>query len=204
MRANGRMMLFAAIAATLFAAAPLASAQLPSGERELGRSVVEPGYDMRNGSLIYVLTPAGSQSAQHANAHAVSPLYIIVYPSSAANAVGTMNCAHQGGDNCPDHGPGIADLAQSTVPAVYGDGVWGHDHIMDGPGGEDFNVGRQVVVVLFTNPSAANIHVTTEAQLEAALDAGDAFTIDTSIVLHAGLVSAATYAHATPRPPLGN
>jgi hypothetical protein len=57
-----------------------------------------------------------------------------VYPNSAAQSVGTMNCAHEGGDNCADHGPGIADLAQAVVPSVYG----GHDHIMDGPGGVDW------------------------------------------------------------------
>ena len=96
---------------------------------------------MSTGKLIYILTPAGSRSAKHTGADAVSPLYIIVYPSSAKNSVGTMHCAHEGGDNCPDHGPGISDLAQAVVPAVYGSGVWGHDHITDGPGSADFNVG---------------------------------------------------------------
>ncbi len=155
---------------------------------------------MSTGKLIYILTPAGSRSAKHTGADAVSPLYIIVYPSSAKNSVGTMHCAHEGGDNCPDHGPGISDLAQAVVPAVYGSGVWGHDHITDGPGSADFNVGRQVVVVLFTSAAAANEHITTEAQLDAALDAGHAFTIDTPTLIHASLVSGATYARAVPTP----
>ena len=178
----------------------VANAQLPSGERQLGQTIIEPGYDDRNGRLIYIMTPMGAPFPSHASLHAISPLFLIVYPNSAAASVGTMNCAHDGGDNCPDHGPGIAALAQATVPSVYGNGVWGHDHIMDGPGGSDFNVTWQVVVVLFTNAAAANTHITTEAQLEAAIDAGDAFTIETPTVFNCNLVSAATYARATPLP----
>jgi hypothetical protein len=179
----------------------VANAQLPSGERQLGKTIVEPGYDDRTGELIYIMTPEGAPFPSHNNAHAVSPLFIVMYPNSAAASVGTMNCAHEGGDNCPDHGPVFADLAQSVVPAVYGDGVWGHDHIMDGPGGSDFNVTWQIVVVLFTNPEAANTHITTEEQLEAALDAGDAITIETPTIFHCNLVSASVYNRATPIPP---
>ena len=185
---------------TLLTGTTIANAQLPSGERQLGQTIIEPGYDDRTGKLIYVMTPEGAPFPSHANAHAISPLFLFVYPNSAAGSVGTMNCAHEGGDNCPDHGPGIADLAQATVPSVYGNGVWGHDHIMDGPGGSDFNVTWQVVVVLFTNAAAANTHITTEAQLDAAIDAGDAFTIETPTIFHCNLVSAATYARATPIP----
>jgi hypothetical protein len=162
--------------------------------------VIEPAYDVRTGNLIYIMTPTGVPSP-HADVHAISPLYIVVYPNSAANSVGTMNCAHNGGDNCPDHGPGISDLAQTTVPGVYGNGVWGHDHIMDGPGGSDFNVTWNVVVVLFTNAAAANSHITTEAQLDAALEADDAFTIETPIVIHGNIVSSAAYSRATPVQP---
>jgi hypothetical protein len=173
-----------------------ADAQVPSGERQLGRTIIEPGYDDRTGELIYIMTPMGTPSPSHANAHAISPLFIVVYPNAAADAVGTMNCAHEGGDNCGDHGPGIADLAQATVPNVYGDGVWGHDHIMNGTGGSDFNVTWQVVVVLFTNLDAAKTHITTEVQLDAAIDAGDAFSIVTPTILHANMVAKATYDRA--------
>ena len=71
---------------------------------------------------------------------------------------------------------------------------------MNGPGGSDFNVTWHVVVVLFTNAAAANTHITTEAQLEAAIDAGDAFTVETPTMLHGNLVSAATYGRAAPLP----
>ena len=93
-------------------------------------------------------------------------------------------------------------VAETVVPSVYGDGVWGHDHIMDGPGGSEFNVAWHVVVVLFTNAAAAKTHITTEDQLDAALDAGDAFTVDTDITFHCNLVSGATYSRATPSPPV--
>jgi hypothetical protein len=187
---------------TVLTGAAVAGAQLPSGERQLGQTVIEPGYDDRTGKLIYIMTPMGAPLPSHANAHAISPLYVIVYPNSAANAVGTMNCAHDHGDNCPDHGPGIADLAQAVVPSVYANGVWGHDHIMDGPGGSDFNVVWQVVVVLFTNSAAANTHITTEGQLDAAFDAGDAFTIETPTIFNCNLVSGTTYSRATPTAPV--
>src|SRR5256886_10973960 len=95
---------------TLLTNVTLASAQLPSGERQLGQTIIEPGYDDRTGNLIYIMTPIGPPNPTHANAHAVSPLFIIVYPNSAAESAGTMNCAHEGGDNRWDHGPGIVAL----------------------------------------------------------------------------------------------
>src|SRR6476620_11112166 len=86
------------------ALAPLASAQgLPTGEVQLGKSLIEPAYDDMTGDMIFLLTPLGAPFPVKANNHAVSPLYLIVYPMSAADSVGTMNCMHPGGDNCPDH-----------------------------------------------------------------------------------------------------
>jgi len=179
-----------------------ASAQLPSGERQLGKTIIEPGYDDRNGNLIYVMTPMGAPFFSKANHHAISPLYLIVYPLSAAGSVGTMNCAYNNGadDNCPDHGKLFADMAQGAFPDVY-TGVWGHDHIMDGPGGSEFNVVWQIVAVFFTNSAAANTHITTEEQLDAAIEAGDAVTFNTPITFNCNLVSAATYKRATPLGP---
>jgi hypothetical protein len=200
MRANVWSVFVSTIVISLSATA--ARAQVPSGERQLGMTVIEPGYDDATGDLIYVTTPMGAPFPAKADGHAVSPLYLIVYPDSAAASVGTMNCAHEGGDNCPSHGPDIANLAQAVVPSVYGGGVWGHDHIMDAPGGSEFNVAWHVVVVLFTNSAAANTHITTEEQLDAALDAGDALEIETPIVFNCSVVSPATYGRATPLPPV--
>jgi hypothetical protein len=172
----------------------------PSGERQLGRTIIEPAYDDATGKLIYLNTPMGAPFPSKSNPHAWAPLYLIVYPSAAADFVGTMNCQHEGGDNCPDHGPEIAGLAEGAVPGVYGDGVWGHDHLLDAPGGSEFNVAWHVIVVLFTNPEAAKTHITTEEGLDAVLDAGDAITIDTPIVFNCSVVPAAPYNRATPLP----
>jgi len=178
--------------------AGIARAELPSGERQLGQTVIEPAYDLRSGELTYIMTPQRAPSATKADAGTQEPLYLVVYPNAVAGYVGTMNCAHEGGDNCPDHGPAIASIAQSTVPSVYGDGVWGHDHVLDGVGGSNFSVTWHAVVVLFTNLDAARTHVTTAAQLDAALDAGDAITVEIPVVLHGNLVSGATYARGVP------
>jgi hypothetical protein len=72
--------------------------------------------------------------------------------------------------------------------------------MMDGTGGSEFNVAWEIVVVLFTDARAANTHITTEAQLDAALDAGVARTIETGVTFNCNLVSAATYRRATPLP----
>ena len=63
---------------TLLTDVTVASAQLPSGERQLGQTIIEPGYDDRTGRLIYIMTPIGPPNPTHANAHAVSPLFLIV------------------------------------------------------------------------------------------------------------------------------
>src|SRR6478672_8541412 len=102
------------------ALAPRANAQnIPSGEVQLGKSFIEPAYDDQTGDMIFLLTPLGAPFPVKANHHAVSPLYLIVYPTSAGGFVGTMNCMHPGGDNCPDHGPEIAGAAAAIMPSVY-------------------------------------------------------------------------------------
>jgi hypothetical protein len=180
---------------------PALLASLPSGERLFGKAVVEPAYDDETGNIIYLLTPIKAPFPSKANYHAVSPLYLILYPNSASS-VGVMNCQHDGGDNCPDHGDDVSNAAMAINPDVYGGGVWGHDHILDGPGGRDFNIAWQVVLVLFTSNDAANNHITTEAQLDAALDRGDVFEVPTEIVFNCNVVSAATYNRATPWGPV--
>jgi hypothetical protein len=80
-------------------------------------------------------------------------------------------------DNCPSHGPGVAAFAQATFPTVYGAGVIGHDHLMDFPGGSDFNIAWEPMFVLFTPKGAAdgaiNEHVLTDAQIDALVASGD-------------------------------
>ncbi len=74
-------------AAAALVTAHAAWAQVPSGERDLGQSVVEPAYDYRTGDFVYLLTPQHGSGSVHANANAVSTLFLVVYPGSAAGAV---------------------------------------------------------------------------------------------------------------------
>jgi hypothetical protein len=180
----------------------LAYVDLPSGERQLANSILEPAYDDTTGNIIFVKTPMGPDPS-NVDDTAVSPLYLVVYPNSAAPFVGTMNCAHLGGDNCPDHGPAISQLAASQF-AFYGpadgSGVWGHDHLVVGTGGAGFNVVREIHVVLFTTEAASHQHVVTADQVLQLLASGEAR--DTVIGrIHASVVSAASYQKATPLVP---
>jgi hypothetical protein len=204
----------AALAATMAViGGPAAgAASLPSGEVSIGNfptggSVLEPAYNDADGSMIYLSTPAGP--AVHPNSHNVAPLYVIVYPTSAAGAIGTVNCQHQPADNCPDHGPTVAAVAKGLTPfdpgepGVYGGGVWGHDHILAAPAsGGDFNIIWLPIAVLFTNSAAAKEHITTLAALRAAEARGDAREIPLPpATFHCGVVAAAVYNHGTPLPP---
>lgn len=176
---------------------------LPSGERQLGRTVIEPAYDDRNGNIIYLSTPIGTPFPSKSNPKASSPLYLVEYPDSAGPFVGTMNCAHQPEDNCADHGPGIAQFAANMFPDVYGapDGsdVWGHDHLVDGPGGSEFNVSWKVHLIFFTNEAASHTHVVTDGQVDELLKSGDAVDIP-DVTFQCAVVSGATYRRATPLP----
>jgi len=177
---------------------PLAPGEaIPSGERVLGQVGLEPVYDAeQEGAIGYVGTPMHAK--MKANPSSWSPIYVVVYPTTAS--VGTVLCAHTPADNCPDHGPGIAALAQQVAPDVYGEGVLGHDHLMDYPGGDDFNIAWEPIIVLFTNSDAANSeHLLTDAQIEAAVADGDAIEIPLpGETFYCSPVSKALWERATP------
>jgi hypothetical protein len=179
------------------------AAGTPSGERTLGQTTIEPAYDDMTGNLIYLLTPNHVANPVNSNPRASAPLYLIVYPNSSADSVGAMNCQHEGGDNCPDHGPEIAGAAMGINPnGVYTDGVWGHDHLVDAPGGSEFNVAWEVHVLLFTNSIAANTHVTTEDEMDALLASHDLIDTFVPTTFNCSVTSAATYNRATPVTPV--
>ena len=179
-----------------------AASGLPSGERTNGMSTLEPVYDDMSGAIRYVSTP--DKAPMHANPTAWAPFYLPVYPLSAADAIGVVNCAHTPADNCPDHGPEVAGAAMQIMPSVYGAGVWGHDHLMAGPGsGGDFNVAWEPVLVLFTSSAAANTHITTLAQINAAVASHNAILVPLpQLTFHCSVVSASLYAHSTPVTPV--
>jgi hypothetical protein len=193
----------AAVVALLLAALPASAASAPSGERFLGSATgqgatVEPAYDYNTGQLTYILTPTGAFFSK-ANARAVAPLYIVVYPASYPGW--TLNCMGVPG-NCPDHDGLIAGAATAVEPGVYGTdpaAVPGHDHLLGLPDtGGDFNVAWHVWVILFTNAAAANSHITTLTQLRDALTGGDAISVDSGITFNCSAVPASTYWRGTP------
>ena len=137
----------ASVVLAAVAAVPVAADSIPSGQRFLGRSVLEPVYnDEQAGEIGYIKQPTNAPQPVPANPVAWAPFYLVVYPVGST-AAPTFLCQHLPVDNCPTHGNGIAALAASAAgePDVYGAGVAGHDHLMDFPGGPDFNIAWEPV-----------------------------------------------------------
>ena len=208
-----RRLVFMAVAAsalvTGLSVLPAGASSLPSGERLVGGTpshggtVLEPVYDDMTGQIRYVSTPRGAPDPVNSNPVASAPFYLPVYP--AGSTVPTLNCQDVPAENCPDHGPAVAGLAQALEPGVYGGGVIGHDHLMAGPGSHgDFNVAWVPTLVLFT-PGAAITHITTLAQLNALIASGDVITVPLdgtngfpNLTFHCSVVTAAVYAQGRP------
>jgi hypothetical protein len=193
----------AAALALLVAAYPVSATTAPSGERLVGNTAhggaaIEPAYDYNTGQATYILTPSKAFFSK-ADENAVAPLYIVVYPASYPGW--TLDCMGLPG-NCPDHDGLIAGAATAVEPGVYGTdpaGVPGHDHLLGlANAGGDWNVAWHVYVVLFTNSTAANTHITTLTQLQGALGSGDAISIDSGIVFNCTVVPASLYWSGSP------
>ena len=195
-----RLMLLAAVTAMMLGAgiSAASASSIPSGERVKGQSVREPVYnDEQAGTIGYVSTPMNAPNPVNANPHAWSPFFVPVYPMGST--VGPLLCQHVPQENCPPHGDGIAAAAATIMPSVYGSGVLGHDHLMDFPGGADFNVAWEPILVLFTSKAAANEHLLTDAQIDAAVDRGDAIKVPVpDLTFHCSRVSARVYELSTP------
>lgn len=183
-------------------AAPVAS---PTGERKLGDATLETGYDGSTGNVIYT---QGTTPPASAGKPTVAPLWLVVYPpGSTVTSGGThLNCEGVPG-NCPDHDALVAGVVTRAQPAVYGSdstAVPGHDHVYGASGvqaGFD-NVTWEINVVAFTpkakTDGAINTHLTTEAEIQKAKEAGDVQTIDAHASIHASMVPDSTYAKGTP------
>lgn len=196
-----RWPLVAAVASVLLTvgATSADASTVPSGERMLGRNGIEPVYDAETGAIGYTLIPVNAPDPVKADPRSWAPMYVPVYPVSVSTDVGTLLCQHTPVENCPSHGDPIAGLAQSLMPTVYGGGVLGHDHLMDLPGGDDFNIAWEPIVVLFTSTDAAREHITTEAQIDAAVARGDAIEIPLpQLTFTCTAVPASVYGRATP------
>ena len=197
------MAVVAAFVAALVAVIPAAAGSVPSGQRAFGQSVLEPVYNDENaGQIGYIKQPEQAPQPLPANPVAWAPFYLVVYPVGSTAAT-TYLCMHLPVDNCPTHGPGIASLAQSKEPGVYGGGVAGHDHLMDFPGGSDFNISWEPTVVLFTlqgvADGAVNEHILTDAQIGAAVSSSDAIVVQLpQRTFICASVPATVYNRATP------
>jgi hypothetical protein len=197
--------LFGAAAAALlvFAVVPASAGQIPSGERILGKTVIEPVYDDMTGAISYVSTPMGAPDPVKSPPIAAAPIYLPVYPTGAA--VGTLLCQDVPVENCPDHGQAVAGAAEAIMPSVYGVGVIGHDHLLAGPGsGGDFNVAWVPTLVLFTN-SAFVTHITTLAQVEAMAASHEVIVVPLdgthgtpNLTFNCAVVAGAAYARGVP------
>jgi hypothetical protein len=171
---------------------------LPSGERILGQSRIEPAYDYSTGTFVYLLTPESAPfPATQIDEHAVAPLYLVAYPPGTQ---GTFNCMGVLG-NCPDHDLKIATAATRIMPGVYGTNPYavpGHHHLVGVPRtGGDFNVPWHVILVLFTS-SATVTHITTISQLDAALTSHGIIEVSTPTVFMCSIVSETAYLMGTP------
>ena len=209
-----RRLVFMAVAVSAAVASlwalPAAASSLPTGERIVGGhgshggTVVEPVYDDMTGQIRYVSTPRGTAQPVPTNPRATAPFYLPLYPAGSTIGV-ALNCQDVPVENCPDHGPAVAGLAQALEPGVYGGGVIGHDHLMAGPGSHgDFNVAWVPTLVLFT-PGAAITQITTLDQLNKLLGSHAVFTVPLdgtngtpNLTFHCSVVSAAVYAHGAP------
>jgi hypothetical protein len=138
------------------------------------------GPDENAGQIGYIMQPEKVSQPVHASPVSWAPFYLVVYPVGST-AASTYLSMHLPIDNCPTHGPGIATLAQTMEPSVYAAGVAGHDHLMDFPGGSDFNIAWEPMIVLFTPQGVAdgatNEHVLTDAQISTLVANGDAIVV---------------------------
>jgi hypothetical protein len=177
-------------------AAPVAASGIPTGETQLGQSLIEPAYNDITGNIIYLLTPTKSPFPTSTSTHAVAPLWLVEYPTGST--VGTLNCMGVPG-NCPDHDGAVAGAAAQIIPSVYGGGTIGHDHLVAPTGhAGDFNIAWEVVEVLFTNTAAANTHLTTLAAVNNAIATHNAIAVDLGFAFHCSEVPAAAYNSGTP------
>jgi hypothetical protein len=166
-----------------------------SGPNGNGGTVVEPVYNDITGAIGYVSTPRGIADPVNTNPRATAPFYLPVYPTSSTVPLNfTLNCQDLAGpplntaENCPDHGPAVAAAVQGIASSphfpgtdIYAGGVAGHDHLLSPPGtrkdGGDFNVAWVPTLVIFTNADAANVHLTTLAQITTDVNDGDAILV---------------------------
>lgn len=189
------------LAAALFVlvtlgASSAGSQPLPTGERAVGNGSVfiGPVYDF-SGAIGYITMPQKVSRPVQSSPSVGIDFYMVQYPITST--VGTLNCLDFPVENCPDHGPAQAEGAAFIMPSVYGAGSLGHDHLMDTSNGNGPYI-CHTIFVLFTNPFAANEHITTKAQLDAAAQRFDVIEIPIPLSFICGLGNEALYNRGVP------
>ena len=186
-----------------------ADAHAQSGQRAFGQSTVEPAINYADGSTVYLLTPDKAPFPAKANAAAVAPLYLPAYPSTSTIDPSILNCQPNNCDHVnvlPFAAPGYPNGGNTCLtfglPAGQCSLLIGHDHLVGIPPTGDYNVAWAVVLVVFTpqafQDGAINNRILTLQQIEDAIAAGDAFTVETPIVFNCQMVSPTVYSKATP------
>jgi hypothetical protein len=175
----------------------VAAATNPTGERFKGNTALIPIYELNGGDILYGSTPTGPALwPAKPSPNAQGTFYLVVYPLSTT--VSQIQCFDVPQETCPDHGPVIAGGAMQIYPPVYGAGVLGHNHLSLGHG-QGFHVTEYPILVLFTTPAAANMLLTTKAQVDAAAALGQVFLYPVpTFSFHNSLVNEALYNNATP------
>lgn len=167
------------------------------GEKIFANSVINVLYDWdvgENGPLVFASRPMGPDRwPEHNNANATSYIYVVVYP--VGTTVTGLMCYDTPNETCPDHGPVVAAGAKDAIPSVYGGGVLGHDHMQPKVAGAH----AWAAFVLFTSAAAANTHITSRAQVQAAVAAGNAVIVPVpALTFHNAPVNARIYEMARP------
>lgn len=207
-RAGRLLFAFSVALVWCLAASPALASALPTGERMVGQTAIEPAYDDVTGTLVYLSTPIKLPIPTKTNARAVAPLYLVLYPpGSTVPSRFNLNCEGIPG-NCPDHDLAVAGAGVSIMQGLLGAAspygtdptlVPGHDHLVGiASSHEDFNIAWEVWEVLFTNSEAANTHLTTLKAINDAIGRGDAIKVDLGFNFHCSVVSAAVYNHGAP------
>jgi hypothetical protein len=183
-----------------------------SGERVFGKVTIEPFLDDSNGNEVYMLETQKTPSPSRSNIRAAAPLYAVVYPVSSTVPEYELNCQVTNCDHLnvlpfpdTDYGllPGSDQACTDFNAGNPCSPVKGHDHLVGvASTGGDFNVAWHVELVLFTQhafiDSQINTRITTLSQLQALVNSGDAFIVDTPITFNCSVVSEQTYDLGSP------
>ena len=166
------------------------------GEKLQANSVINVLYDWdvgESGPVVYASRPMGpARWPEHNSAQAVDFIYVVVYP--VGSTVTGLMCYDTPNETCPDHGPVVAAGVMQASPAVYDRGVLGHDHMSPQRAAHAY-----ATFVVFTSKAAANTHITTRAQVAAAVASGAAFLVPVpDLTFHNAPVDGRLYELATP------